>query len=368
MMVRLRMLADAALRGLLRLWPRPKRSSGVLLVSARGPAEMVFLAAALPRFLRLAKEGEKVTLLLRADAYGMNFLFPRGLTLKRVDFRRMAASLSYRWQRFRELHGAHYRLVVSLDVLRDPILDEALIAAARARHTAAMEAPRHKASRLVFDRVLDCGPVHQDKILRWSRFADFLTGFRHPPSLALMPAQSLPERMRFEMPTVVVFPFSAVRERQLPAEQWRLILGALPHGWHIRVAGHQQDFDRNPEFALLLKLPHLTVDTSGFDHLASVLRGARLVLGADTAGVHLSIVLGVPTLCLASAAYVDAGVPYAEAIQPANAHFLYQPMDCQGCLGRCRLPLQDGMFPCVAALDAQRITTTIDDLIARGGY
>lgn len=367
-------LLDSLMRLALRWRKRPGKPSGVLLVTSRGPAEMVFLAAVLPRFLRLAEPDEDVTLLMRPDAAGMSFLFPRGLRILRADFRHLG-DLSTRWSLFRKLYRGHYRLVVSLDYRRDPAGDEALIAATLAPEMAAMEeAPSAHAARLLdtcrakYGRLFPSGPVRQDKILRWSRFADFLLGTRHPPALALMPGHRLPDAMRFEVPTVVLFPFSAVRGRQVLPQTWELILNALPAGWQARIAGHQIDFDRNPQFKPLLERPRVSIDTSGFDHLASVLRGARMVVGADTAGVHLAILLGVPTLVLASAAYVGAGVPYDEAIAPANAHFLFTPMECQGCLGHCPFEPVQGMLPCVARLDPAAILETIADMQARGGF
>lgn len=352
---------------LLRLTRRAGSARNVLLISRRGPAEMVFLSAVLRRFMRLAEDGETVTLLIRDDAGGMTFLFPPGLKLKRVDFPRLARSPGYRWEIFRRLRRAHPRLVISLDPEREPGLDGALIQAADAPEVAAMVAANRPAETGL-TRIFPSGPARQDKIVRWSHFADFLSGKRHPPALALVPDQSLPEAMNFEVPTAVIFPFSGASRRQLPVEMWSAILDALPGDWHIHLAAHRADLDRNPDFAPLLKRPRLHLDTSGFDHLASKLLGARMVIGADTAGVHLSMLLGAPTLCLASAAYVGAGIPYDDSIIPANAHFVYVPMECQGCLGSCPFEPIHSMLPCVAAIKTETVLDTIADMIARGGY
>lgn len=364
---------DRALRLALKTVRRKQKPRGILLVSARGPSDMVFLSAVLPRFMRLAEDFEDVTLLMRSDAVGMGFLFPRALRVMRVEFRRLS-TLAYRWQIFRTLYLANYRLVVALDYNREPDVDEALIAATLAPEIAAMKpAPSGASARLMealskYTRVFDPGNPNQDKVVRWSRFADFLLGRSQPPALALLPETRLPEAMAFEVPTVVVFPFSAIRQRQLLPDMWEMILNALPADWHVRVAGHRIDLDRNPQYKPLLERPRVTIDTSGFDHLASILRGARMVIGADTAGVHLSILLGVPTLVLASAAYVGAGVPYDDDIMPPNAHFLYTPIECQGCMGRCPFEPIQGMLPCVAQLNPDTVLGAVSDMIARGGY
>ena len=366
-------LLDPVLRFYLRYKHRRRRAEGVLLVSSRGPAEMVFLSAVLSRFMRLANMDESVTLLCRSDAAGMSFLFPRFLKLRRIDFRRLD-DLEYRWQTFIDLHAQHYRLIVSLDYVREHDQDEALIIAADPAETAGMVPPPYKRnyhqrleeSEKVFDILFDSGPLRQDKILRWSKFADEILDDRQQPALALLPDSQLPPAESLP-DTVVFFPFSGIKQRQLPVELWRLMASAVPEHWKILVAGHRNDFDRNPEYMSLMSQPNVTMETSGFEHLASILMGSRMAIGVDTAGLHLAVLLGLPTLCLASAAYAGAGVPYDDKVVPGNVQFVYVPMECQGCLGRCKFPLVDGMYKCVAEIDTDQVLESVRNSVARGG-
>ncbi|RAU23865.1 hypothetical protein CU669_01955 [Paramagnetospirillum kuznetsovii] len=355
-------LLDPVLRIYLRYKHRRKRADGILLVSSRGPAEMVFLSAVLSRFMRLGGLDETVTLLCRPDAAGMSFLFPRLLKLRRLEFRRLD-ELEYRWQAFTELHAQHYRMIVSLDYVREHDQDEALILAADPAETAGMVPPPYKRnyhqrleeSEKVFDILFDSGPLRQDKILRWSKFADEILDDRQQPALALLPDSQLPAAEHLNANVIVFFPFSGIKQRQIPADIWRQMAEAVPESWKILVAGHRNDFDRNPEFMILMSQPNVTMETSGFERLASILMGARMAVGVDTAGLHLAVLLGIPTLCLASAAYAGAGVPYDEMVAPDNVQFVYVPMDCQGCLGRCKFPLENGMYKCVAEIDTSGV-------------
>jgi ADP-heptose:LPS heptosyltransferase len=362
---------------LLSLWLRTRkrgRASGVLLVSSRGPAEMVFLSAVLSRFMRLGALDESVTLLCRADAAGMSFLFPRFLRLRRIDFRRLD-DIAYRWKTFAELHAQNYRLIVSLDYAREHERDEALIVAADPVETAGMVPPpfkrtyqqRLEESEKVFDILFESGPLRQDKIVRWSKFADIILDDRQPPQLALLPDSQLPAAERIA-DCLVILPFSGVKQRMLPAEVWRRLTEMIPPTWQILVAGHRDDFDRNPQFMSLMARPNVRIETAGFERLASTLMGARLVVGVDTAGLHLAVLLGTPTICLASSAFVGAGVPYDDQVVPGNVQFVHVPMECQGCLGRCKLPLQNGLYPCVAAIDTEQVLTTIAESVATGVF
>ncbi|BAE53284.1 glycosyltransferase family 9 protein [Paramagnetospirillum magneticum] len=367
-----RLISDA----LRRLRPRPQRpaeASGVLLLSAGGLGDTVLFALVVDRFAALAREGETVTVLLRSDGAKMAFLFPPGIQVIKVDFGRLAKDAAYRGATFDDLYRRHYRLVASTDFKRHPDLDEALAFACEAPESAAMRArpwtkyqSRLDANAKRWRRLVETGDALLDKVVRWSRFACELTGRTlPPPRVALSPAQ-MPPQVELPGPTVIVQPFSAVRQKQSPPALYGRIADILPPGWSLRIAGHPSDLDKNPDYRPLLDLPNVSFEPAPFSELAGILRGARLVVSVDTACMHLAAALGVPTLCLASAGFVGEIVPYADEVMPGNLRVLYQPMDCAGCLGDCRLPPVNSMFPCVAALDSDAILTDIARMVEGG--
>lgn len=344
---------------------------GVLLTVGGGLGDAVMLAHVLPRFLALRKPGERATVLLRRDAAKMAFLFPKDLTVETVDYGRFLKSGSYRREIMGRIHAAHYRAAVSVDYLRHPRIDDMLIAAAAAPETAAMEPrswPKHdralRANRAIYKHLFDSGPPLTDKIVRWSRFAAWLTGTDAPPPVASLSPETLPPPVAVDHPTVIMQPFSAVPEKQSPPDLWRKIVEALPPGSRAVMAGAPTDLERNPVFRSLLDLPNVVFDGSTFQGIVPLLRAARLVVSVDTAMMHLAVAVGAPTLCLASAAYVGEIVPYDPAIAPPNMHVVYRDMPCRGCLGACILPKENGMFPCVARLDEAEILGKVKALLA----
>jgi len=364
-------LVDSIIGHLRRRRPRPKKPSGVLLISAGGLGDTVLFTVVLPRLLRLAQPDEDITILLRADAAKMSFLFPPEITVEAIDFGRLLKDFGYRHRAQTALHDRGYRLVVATDHLRHPWLDEALAFAADAPETVAMVArhwPKHErrltANERRFDRLFESGPNLTDKVMRLGRFADWLLGEETPPQHVVLPDNVLPTAAKLDLPTVFVQPFSAVREKQSPVELYRRIFAALPAEWRIVITGAPDDLERNADFQALLDPPRVSFDDSTFAELLPRLLSARFVVSVDTALMHLSAAAGVPTLCLASAAYVGEIVPYDDAVRPANAHAVHTPMPCQGCLGHCSLPTENGMFPCVARLDADRILAEVGRLVA----
>ena len=102
-------------------------------------------------------------------------------------------------------------------------------------------------------------------------------------------------------------------------------------------------------------MPRVKFDASGFKELASRMQTAKLVISVDTACMHLATAVGAPTICLASAAYVGDIVPYDAVWSPSNVQFIYQTIKCEGCLGNCHLPAENGMYPCVARLPQENV-------------
>ena len=103
-------------------------------------------------------------------------------------------------------------------------LDEALLAAAQAPEAVAMEPrpwrkydARLDRNRRLYGRLFDSGDLRQDKVVRWSQFADWLSGAEEsPPPVALLPGEGLPPAEVADEPVVVMQPFSAKRRPILP--------------------------------------------------------------------------------------------------------------------------------------------------------
>lgn len=350
---------------------RPGSANGVLLISAGGLGDTVLFAHVISRFLKLAKKDEPVSVLLRTDALKMAFLFPAGIQVLTVDFGRLRKDLGYRKKVLGDLFAENYRLLVHTDYLRHPDLDEALATAAMVGEAVAMEPrpwtkydSRLKANRRLYQRLFDSGPPHRNKILRWARFADWLTGDRAPPPVAVLGPGGLASPATLDAPTVVIQPFSAVKQKQSPPALYRAIIEALPSGTKTVITGGPNDLEINPEFQELLSIPGVEFDDAVFAELVPLLRSAALVISVDTALMHLAVAVGAPTVCLASAAYVGEIVPYDPAVTPGNVRFIYRTMPCEGCLGDCIFPPENGMYPCVAGLDPKDVLAGVAEMLA----
>lgn len=349
---------------------RRKDSSNVLIISSGGLGDTVLFALIFPRFAKLAKDGELVTLLLPKDATKMAFLFNADVVIQGIDYNRLTKDRRYRKSTCRHLYDTHFRLLISTDFLRHPKRDELIIRACKAEEVLGMEPrswlkydPALQKNRELYDRLYDSGPVILDKVVRWARFADWVTEESKPPPQILLTPEIVAPIAYSSGPTVVFAPFSAVPKKQSPVSLFEAIANQIPVGYDITIVGAANDLSKNPDFEILLERSNVRFDDCRFEVLAAILVNAQLVVAVDTATMHLAVALGSQTLCLASAAYVGEIVPYAREILPNNAHFIYTPMDCQGCLGNCIHPLEGGMFPCVNRINHGEVIAKVHELL-----
>ncbi len=354
-------LADRFQRWRTKSRPRSAPADGLLLLSAGGLGDTILFAHVIEQFCRYARPDEPVTVLLRKDGAKTAFLFPPSVQTMVVDFDRFRKSPSYRMAVSNSLYDAHYRSVISTDYLRHPELDETMMRAAKAPETIAMTArpwPKYQdqldRNAQAFTKLFDSGPALQDKLLRWFRFANWLTGDTVKPALRLAPPLSLTSTSE-AAPLVLIQPFSAVKAKQSAPEIYEALLDALPVEADVRITGASGEMAANPAYKGLLGRPNVRFDDATFQDLLPMLQRARLVVSVDTAVLHLSVAAGAPTLCLASAAYVGEIVPYAPELCPAYVDFYYKPMSCEGCLGDCIHPLQNGAYRCVAELETETV-------------
>ena len=331
---------------------------GVLLVSSGGLGDTILFSLAAPRFMALADGDEPVHLVVREESEAAAFLFPPAIEMRPVNYRRFIRNPFYRWSVRRRIRDFGYRVAVSTDHLRLPRVDDALVLAAGAPRTLAMEPrswPKHdrllEKNRGRYSRWYPVRDGRAHRMVRWVDLANAIAERSDPLPRVRFPPERLPAPAEARDPFAVVHPFSAVPARQHPPALYRRILDALPAGTPWVLSAGPGDLDRSPEFRALLERPGATLSEAGLEDKAALMAAARLVVSVDTSVMHLAVGVGAPTLCLASAAHVIDSVPYDPGMTPDNVTFLYHDMECRGCLGTCILSPEGGRYPCVARFD-----------------
>lgn len=99
--------------------------------------------------------------------------------------------------------------------------------------------------------------------------------------------------------------------------------------------------------------------------LAEVIRNARLVIGNDSAGIHIAVATRSHSICVMWGGSFGRFIPYPPEILPAGleARAVYHRMDCFGCTGACPFPTVQGKVPCVEAVPVAAVWTAVQDVL-----
>lgn len=350
---------------------RSRRRRGVLLISSGGLGDTILFSLMIPRFRALAMDGEPIHVLVQTKSQAVAFLFPPDVRLIGMDYRRFLRNPVYRLGVCLDFNNAGYRLVVSADHLRLPTVDDVIVMACNAEYSIAMEPrswPKHDkqllANRCWYDRWVKVKSGMAHRAVRWTELANALTARDDPPPMVRFAPERVPNPAKRERPFVVLHPFSAVALRQHPIRQYRRIIDAVKADFDVILSAGPGDLARNPEYS---ELAGVIVNEEGLEAKAALLGAASLVASVDTSVMHLAAGIGVPTLCLAGAAHVVDSIPYDIRMTPDNVVFLYHDMECRGCLGECIHPPENGVYPCVARLDPDKVTAAVLKLLKKGG-
>jgi len=344
----------------------PSNPAGVLLVSSGGIGDTLLFRLMVARFQTLLRKGETLHLVVRSASAQAAFLFGEGITVHAYDYPKFLKDRSYRRSVCWELQSLGVRVAGSTDHLRHPLIDDVMVRATSAPEKFALN-PRswpkydrllHRYSKQYHSLIMVPEKI-EHRLVRWWRLANGVTGENLLlPKVRLSP-DVLPPPNKSDHPRTMLHPFSVIRERQHSVKTFQTVLNALPVDMEVLLSAGPGDIDRNPEFLKLLDDPRVRIDESSLEQKAATLQDVQLLVSVDTSIMHLGVLAGAPTICLATAAHVRDSVPYDDRTMPDNVIFLYHDMDCRMCLGNCILKLEDDRYPCITRLDLQLVLDAI---------
>lgn len=147
-----------------------------------------------------------------------------------------------------------------------------------------------------------------------------------------------------------------------PAEGYATVLAQLAHkhGAQILLLGARNELPvlekirQLAEMEGLKAVPIWTGIGGDIDHLAAILRFARLYVGNDTGALHLSAALNVPGVAV-------FGGGHWPRFRPAGMGFVtvVQPLPCFGCGWNCVF----GNAPCVGRIPVDEVLDAVDRVI-----
>lgn len=168
-------------------------------------------------------------------------------------------------------------------------------------------------------------------------------------------------------PYVVMIPGGSWNGKAWPLERFvALALKLRAHGFEVVVSGSEDERALCEELASACSGRNIAGRTS-LQTLAEVIGGARLVIGNDSAGIHIAVAAEVDSVCVMWGGSFGRFIPYKKGILPRGleARAVYRYMDCFCCTGTCPYPTVAGKVKCIDAVPVSEVWDTVHDVLGK---
>lgn len=303
-----------------------------------------------------------------------------------VDKKRFDCELGYRLQVLRQIHKLRLGRVVAPTYSRIPgDGNDTLVYASSATVRIGNRGYRsqHRVAgwlrwllNLGYTRVLSPDDMDSKGMLRSE--PEINAGF----SLALgLPQKELVGRLTEDPTTVladmaltpksyvVIIPGSSWGGKTWPVEHFAEIGREVSdRGWTVIVSGSPNERALCEELATACGGINQAGCTS-LAMLAKLIQGARLVIGNDSAGMHIAVAARTDSVCVMWGGSFGRFIPYAADVLPAGlqARAVFHRMPCFGCTGHCPLPTVHGKVPCIASVTVAAVRDAVVEIL-NGGH
>lgn len=359
-----------------RHWPIAKRRRGVLVVRMDGIGDMVLFRRALDRYAELfGVERSDITVLgCRSWASIKDEVFA-GYRVHVIDEHAFARFPLYRFKVSMWVRRLAPAVAVCDSFFRRPLMADSLVLASGAPRQVVSLPHISERTRPLFTYylsqatdIINTGlyPTHES--VRHARFVSALAGrpiAAEPPRIAWRDGSNPAAGGAY----VVLNPGSNEPGRRWPIASYAAIAKRLrAAGRRVVLVGAAEE--KTPSSALAaFRQDSGVVDLIGrtsLPELMDVMKGAAAVLSNDSGPAHLAIALGTPTVVVVGGGHFGSFFPYPEGVRPGNARFVFQEMECYHCFWNChKRQTKYDVFPCISAIDEDRVWRELDGLLAR---
>lgn len=213
---------------------------------------------------------------------------------------------------------------------------------------------------------LEPGKLAQHEMETTRQFLSFLQGERALSLDEILPEvwtteedrrfaeQVLPGENATARITIALVPGAASRYREWDLSNYSSVLGSLPSLARIVILGGKADMDKADRLSALLQgsgAGRSVVGLAGkttLRQMVEVIRRCHLLIGVETAALHLATALRVPSVGILGGGHIGRFYPWGD---PGIHRVAVSPMDCFGCRWRCIY----GDFRCVPAVDPRKV-------------
>jgi ADP-heptose:LPS heptosyltransferase len=293
-------------------------------------------------------------------------LFDEVVAVERVQFQR---NIFYRMASVFRLNRLAADLVVTPILSRDPIIDDSIARAIRAKRKWAVESNSHKTivdrsvSGAWYTDLVSMPPERMHEALGNKEFLARAFGLNVEvlwPELGISPRASLPTALD-KLDYVVIAPGATSALKIWPPKRFAALANKLNEKKSMQVVLIGTATERNIAKTVAQSCSKPPIDLTGqlnFQDLLIVLKRSKLILTNDTGAAHLGAALRVPTICLVGGGHFGDFFPYPEDAARAGLKcvVINHQMSCYNCSWRCIHPIGiDDPAPCVAGISVHKV-------------
>lgn len=191
--------------------------------------------------------------------------------------------------------------------------------------------------------------------------------WRVPDELADSALERIERRypaLRRGRPLAVVSPYTSVRLKDWPEQNFAALIRALAGNATVVVAGAEGDRQRAQRLLAAAGSPENTLDLTGeigLVQLTALIRRASVSVSGDTAAAHIASAVGTPAVVVLGGGHYGRFFPYESPHGAGNNVFLTHAMPCYHCNWTCRYRLmRDTPAPCVAGVPIDAVIGAVE--------
>jgi ADP-heptose:LPS heptosyltransferase len=210
-------------------------------------------------------------------------------------------------------------------------------------------------------------------MMELERNAEFVRALGNSDCRAKLPTlpkvSELSGALRIERPYFIVAPGASQVYRQWHKKSFAELIDKVSAdtGWIAVLCGGRSELQLCAEVAAMTN--RQTINLAGKTSVCEfveVIRQAKFLMGNDTAAVHISSAVGIPSVCILGGGQFGRFIPYKDEAGQSGMHPVFHAMDCFGCNWRCTQPHEQGQpVPCIAKIEVAQVFEEIKKIVRR---
>lgn len=171
----------------------------------------------------------------------------------------------------------------------------------------------------------------------------------------------------------VIFLGASTLRRAYPIRKFIEVLKEIPEEMAIVLCGNNGEKQLSVNFINCFEGKNQIINLVGKTNLIeslAIIKGAKLLIGNETASVHMAVAVKTPSICILGGGHFGRFMPYklnkklTEEERRILPRVVYEKMECFNCNWQCKYPLVNGItWRCIYEIKVDDIKNKIFEIL-----